>query len=116
MSKIEIAERPDFSVEVEAFTTETPAHADNFNEKYHRFLNNEKHLKNELLNAGIDSSEKNTVFNNDGSITETTESYTNTTVFNDDGSITETKVFADETTITKTTTFNEDGSITEVFE
>lgn len=65
------------------------------------------------LNGTID---KTTTFNKDGSITETTEAYTNTTVFNDDGSITETKVFADETTITKTTTFNEDGSITEVFE
>ena len=35
-----------------------------------------------------------------------------TTVFNDDGSITET--FVGEKTITKTTTFNVDGSITEV--
>lgn len=37
---------------------------------------------------------------------------TKTTVFNEDGSITET--FVGEKTITKTTTFNEDGSISEV--
>lgn len=55
----------------------------------------------------------NTVFNVDGSITETnSKGETLTTVFNDDGSITET--FVGEKTITKTTTFNEDGSISEV--
>ena len=54
-----------------------------------------------------------TVFNEDGSITETnSKDETLTTVFNEDGSITET--FVGEKTITKTTTFNEDGSITEV--
>ena len=54
-----------------------------------------------------------TVFNNDGSITETNGlDQTKTTVFNADGSITET--FVGEKTITKTTTFNNDGSITEV--
>ena len=55
----------------------------------------------------------NTVFNNDGSITETNgKGEVLTTVFNGDGSITET--FVGEKTITKTTTFNADGSITEV--
>ena len=55
----------------------------------------------------------NTVFNSDGSITETNEKgETLTTTFNDDGTITET--FVGEKTITKTTTFNADGSITEV--
>ena len=55
----------------------------------------------------------NTVFNADGSITETnSKNETLTTVFNDDGSITET--FVGEKTITKTTTINADGSITEV--
>ena len=54
-----------------------------------------------------------TVFNADGSITETNgKDEILTTVFNDDGSITET--FTGEKTITKTTTFNDDGSITEV--
>lgn len=54
-----------------------------------------------------------TVFNADGSITETnSKGETLTTVFNADGSITET--FIGEKTITKTTTFNVDGSITEV--
>ena len=56
---------------------------------------------------------KTTVFNGDGSITETnSKGETLTTTFNSDGSITET--FVGEKTITKTTTFNDDGSITEV--
>lgn len=56
---------------------------------------------------------KETVFNEDGSITETnSEGHTKTTVFYEDGSITET--FTGKKTITKTTTFNEDGSISEV--
>ena len=55
----------------------------------------------------------NTVFNNDGSITETNgKGEVLTTVFNGDGSITET--FVGEKTITKTTTFNTDGRISEV--
>lgn len=55
----------------------------------------------------------NTVFNVDGSITETnSKGEVLTTFFNDDGSITET--FVGEKTITKTTTFNADGSIAEV--
>ena len=54
-----------------------------------------------------------TVFNDDGSIVETSsKGETLTTVFNEDGSITET--FVGEKTITKTTTFNADGSIAEV--
>ena len=65
--------------------------------------------------SGAGNINKTTVFNEDGSITETTELYECVTVFNEDGSITETKTFSDSSTITKTTTFNEDGSITEVF-
>ena len=54
-----------------------------------------------------------TVFNADGSITETNENgEVLTTVFNNDGSITET--FTGEKTITKTTSFGVDGSVTEV--
>ena len=54
-----------------------------------------------------------TVFNANGSITETnSKGETLTTTFNDDGSITE--IFVGEKTITKNTTFNSDGSITEV--
>lgn len=56
---------------------------------------------------------KTTVFNADGSITETNgKNETLTTVFNADGSITET--FKGKYTIIKTTTFNNDGSISEV--
>lgn len=56
---------------------------------------------------------KTTVFNADGSITETNgKDETLRTVFNTDGSITET--FTGSKTIVKTTTFNTDGSITEV--
>ena len=56
---------------------------------------------------------KETVFNADGSITETNAlGHTLHTVFNDDGSITET--FTGEKTISKKTTFNSDGSISEV--
>lgn len=55
----------------------------------------------------------NTVFNVDGSITDTNgKGETLTTVFNADGTITET--FVGEKTIIKTTTFNSDGSISEV--
>lgn len=56
---------------------------------------------------------KTTVFNADGSITETNgKGETLTTTFNEDGSITET--FVGAYTLTKTTTFNDDGSIEEV--
>ena len=54
-----------------------------------------------------------TIFNDDGSITETnSDGHTLTTIFNNDNSINET--FVGDKTITKTTTFNADGSITEV--
>lgn len=56
---------------------------------------------------------KTTVFNADGSITETNgKNETLRTVFNADGSITQT--FTGTKTIVKTTTFNADGSISEV--
>lgn len=55
----------------------------------------------------------NTVFNGDGSITETNDNEeVLTTRFNEDGTISET--FVGEKTITKTTIFNVDGSIAEV--
>lgn len=55
----------------------------------------------------------NTVFNVDGSITETNDNgEVLTTRFNEDGTISET--FVGEKTITKTTIFNVDGSIAEV--
>ena len=54
-----------------------------------------------------------TVFNTNGSITETNgKNEKLTTTFNADGSITET--FVGSKTITKKTTFNADGSISEV--
>ena len=56
---------------------------------------------------------KSTVFNADGSITETNgKGETLTIVFNNDGSITET--FVGEKTLIKTTVFNSDGTISEV--
>lgn len=56
---------------------------------------------------------KTTVFNSDGSITETnSKGETLTITFNSDGSITET--FVGEKTLSKTTTFNSDGTISEV--
>ena len=55
-----------------------------------------------------------TVFNTDGSITETNgDGDVKVTVFNSDGSITETFT-SGAISIVKTTTFNADGSITEV--
>ena len=55
-----------------------------------------------------------TVFNSDGSITETNADLdTKVTVFNSDGSITETFT-SDGISIAKQTTFNADGSISEV--
>lgn len=54
-----------------------------------------------------------TVFNADGSITETnSKGQTKTTSFEDDGTVKE--VFVGEKTITKTTTFDENGNISEV--
>lgn len=70
-------------------------------------------INRENLMAMQDFIAKDTVFNADGSITETnSKGETLTTTFNADGSITET--FAGEKTITKTTTFNADNSISEV--
>jgi hypothetical protein len=55
---------------------------------------------------------KTTVFNNDGSVTETNaDGETLTTEFLDDGTIKET--FVGSKTVVKTTSFNPDGSITE---
>ena len=54
-----------------------------------------------------------TIFNDDGSITETnSKGEVLTTIFNDDGSITET--LSGEKIISLTTKFNADGSISEV--
>ena len=54
-----------------------------------------------------------TVFNTDGSITETnSKGQTKTTSFEDDGTVKE--VFVGEKTITKTIYFQTDGSIKEV--
>lgn len=56
-----------------------------------------------------------TVFNDDGSITETGDGWSRHSVFNEDGSITETYTTEENgeiKTITKLTTFNADGSIT----
>lgn len=55
-----------------------------------------------------------TVFNDDGSISETYADGVLVTVFNADGSITETFTATSGEVITKTTTFNSDGSISEV--
>lgn len=59
----------------------------------------------------------NTVFNADGSITETGDGWRRVTTFNSDGSITEVYTSTDADTgavsvVTKKTTFNADGSIT----
>lgn len=56
---------------------------------------------------------KTTVFNSDGSIVETADTYTKTTVFNSDGSISETKVDNLGVVKAKKTVFNSDGSISE---
>ena len=55
----------------------------------------------------------NTVFNADGSITETSGNLSKTTIFNSDGSITE-ELKCTYGTIIKTTVFNSDNSISEV--
>ena len=56
-----------------------------------------------------------TVFNSDGSITVTSDSYTKTTVFNSDGSISDTVDTKDtdgkKQKIIQNTIFNSDGSI-----
>ena len=68
---------------------------------------------------GISSTEvsKNTVFNNDSIVEKDVNNNIKTTVFNSDGSITETlKNSKGEIVTIKTTTFNADGSISEVVE
>ena len=70
-------------------------------------------INREMLMAMQGFIASNTVFNSDGSITETnSKNETLTTIFNEDGSITE--IFVGEKTIAKKTTFNNDGSISEV--
>ena len=62
--------------------------------------------------GGVETTQ--TVFNEDGSITETfSTGDVKITIFNEDGSITESYVMASGELITKTITFNEDGSISE---
>lgn len=55
---------------------------------------------------------QNTTFTDDSVVQVNSDGQTLTTIFNEDGSITET--FVGEKTITKTTSFGLDGSITEV--
>ena len=54
-----------------------------------------------------------TVFNSNGSVTETGDTGTKVTVFNSDGSIVETFTASNGNVIKKTTKFNSDGSIVE---
>ena len=71
-------------------------------------------INRELLLAMQGFQATTTVFNSNGSITETnSKNETLQTVFNANGSITQTFT-AGSQVITKTTTFNEDGSISEV--
>lgn len=73
-----------------------------------------KVLSTQLPNTTYTIIEKNTVFNSDGSITETdADENTIVTTFNSDGSITEVYTINGVST-TKKTTFNSDGSISEV--
>lgn len=73
-------------------------------------------LNREAMMALQGFQETKTVFNDDGSITETNEKgETLVTVFNADGSITKTFTNVDGVTIALKTVFNDDGSIEEVF-
>ena len=67
------------------------------------------------LNSDIMPENTKTVFNSDGSISVTSDSYTKTTVFNSDGSITDVVDTTDNNgkkqKITQNTIFNSDGSI-----
>ncbi len=66
--------------------------------------------KNMMAVQGFEA--QTTVFNDDGSITQTNDiGQTKTTAFNDDEIV---ETFVGEKTIVKTTTFNKDGSISEV--
>lgn len=70
-------------------------------------------INRENMMAIQDFIAKDTVFNADGSITETnSKGETLTTIFNEDGSIIET--FVGDKTITKITTFGANGNIVEV--
>ena len=72
------------------------------------------YVNRELLMAMQGFTANTTVFNPDGSITETNgDGDTMVAVFNEDGTITETFT-SGVVSISKTTTFNPDGSITEV--
>lgn len=64
-------------------------------------------------NMQVGMQNKTIVFNDDGSIVETTVDSTTTTVFHDDGHITET-IVKDGTTVVRNTYFDEDGTIREV--
>ena len=71
---------------------------------------------NKITSAIMGFTSSETIFGEDGSITEI-DSYNNKklTVFNDDGSITETLYDEENNQLgSKTTTFNDDGSISEV--
>lgn len=71
-------------------------------------------LNREAFMAVQGFEENTTVFNADGSITETNaKEETTVTVFNEDGSITETFTNAEGVSISKKTSFLEDGSIKE---
>lgn len=73
-------------------------------------------LNRETMMALQGFQETKTVFNTDGSITETNEKgETLVTVFNADGSITKTFTNVEGMTIALKTVFNGDGSIEEVF-
>jgi hypothetical protein len=95
------------NVTTEQIGAETPAGAQ---AKADATLNLAKQYTDQI--TGL--TEKETIFNIDGSITETRfDGSTLVTVFNADGSITETLTKGEIVTV-KTTTFNPDGSISEV--
>lgn len=73
-------------------------------------------INKKLLNDIYELANKDTSFNANGSITEKDPDtgVSLTTVFNDDGSITETMRSKDGKTLSKTTSFLTDGSIKEV--
>lgn len=71
-------------------------------------------INRDLLMAMQGFVASNTVFNSDGSITETGSTGTKVTTFNSDGSITETFTGESGMVLVKKTTFNSDGSISTV--
>lgn len=64
-----------------------------------------------LFNVATSNQNGHTVFNEDGSISSTFDTYSEKITFNDDGTITTLTTCNDGKVITKTTTFNSDGSI-----